>query len=157
MANEIRLKWGSSAGLTVTNLASLADGNIWQSGSQSNSSPSQRLLKVSYKIEFNATPVSGDYLAFYIATSDDNGTPLWDGGIGTSEGQITSAASKAAVLSALIEVHRHAWRTSMGAVFQGSFIVEIEPTWQLLVVPNGEALKASGHTINIRYATEEVQ
>lgn len=160
MPTEIPIKWSAIADFaTLTNLASLADGNIWQSGEQNDASPTAQLLRIYYEIAFNATPVSGDSLNFHILGGDEAASnEIWEGGIGTSEGQITSAAAKAAVFASSFPVKIHAWQTSHGATFKGSFTLQdFPPSWQLLVHANGEALASSGHRLRYQYGVPEAQ
>lgn len=160
MPAEISLQWDTSpTDLTVTNLASLADGNIWNSGNLDPGNPSPQAVRVSYEIVFNATPVAGDYLEFRCISADEaSSNEIVGGGVSTSEGAITSAASKAEALqgSSLLKVH--AWDTSHGATFKGSFdIFNPGPSWQLLIRPVGEALASGTHRVRVRYLSPEYQ
>lgn len=158
--DDLRLRYESTpTDLTVTNLASLADTNLWQSGEINDASPSYEGVRISYEIVFNATPVAGDSLRFYLASGDEAASnEVWGGGIGTTEGQITTAAAKAAVKAALYPVHEHAWQTSHGTTFKGSFTVyNFGPSWQLLIEANGEALAAGTHRVRRRYFTTQRQ
>lgn len=160
MANEIKIDWEATpTDMTVTNLASLADGNIWQSGEINDASPTNEILRISYEIAFNNTPVVGDSLLFYLARGDEaSSSEIWSAGIGASEGQITTAASIAAVQAAIYPVHEHAWQLSHGTTFKGVFDVRnFGPSWQLLVEANGEALASTGHTIRRRYGSFQIQ
>lgn len=161
MANELKVSWSTIAALTVTNLASVADGNLWQSGEQNDSNPSYEYLEIFYEIVFNATPVAGDLLRFFLAKGDQDATSeIWDGGIGTSEGAITTAASIVAVEQGCMQVHAHAWATNHGTTFRGHFTMPARvwaPSWQVLVMPDGEALAASGHSVRYRYGVPQYQ
>jgi hypothetical protein len=160
MATDFKIDWGSApTDLTVTNLASLADGNIWQTGALDPGGPSPEIVRVSYEIVFNATPVAGDSLQFFFASGDEAASnEVWNGGIGTGEGQITTAAAKAAAEAGCDMVHQHAWQTSHGTNFKGSFdVANPGPSWQLLVKAAGEALAPSGHRVRIRYGTTQSQ
>lgn len=160
MANEFKIDWEATpTDLTVTNLASLANGNLWQSGEINDADPSNEILRISYEIVFNATPVSGNSLRFYLAKGDQAASSeIWSGGIGTSEGQITTAAAVAELQAAIGPVYEHAWKTNHGATFQGVFdVYNFGPSWQLLVEANGEALASTGHTIRRRYGTFQQQ
>lgn len=164
MPAEIQIQWASTAptDLTVTNLASLADGNIWRSGNldpAASGAPVPQVVRVSYEIVFNATPIAGDYLEFRFANADEAASnEILDGNIATTEGTITTAAARAEALAGTRLVRVHAWETSHGATFKGSFdIFNPGPSWQLLVRPVGEALSASGHRVRVRYGSPEYQ
>ena len=160
MENEFKIDWETSpTDMTLTSLASLASGNLWQSGEINDAEPSNEILRISYEIVFNATPVAGDSLRFYLAKGDEAASDeIWSGGAGTSVGQITTAAAIAAVKGALFSVHEHAWQTSHGVTFSGVFDVRnFGPSWQIIVEANGEALAASGHMIRRRYGSYQVQ
>lgn len=159
MANEIKIDWEAAVDLTVTNLASLADGNFWQSGAIDPGDPAPQVVRVSYEIVFNATPVAGDSLQFFFASGDEaSSSEVWSGNVGTSEGQITAAAAKAAVEAGCELVHQHAWQTSHGTTFKGHFdLWSPGPSWQLLVKAAGEALASSGHRVRRRYGSPQVQ
>ena len=162
MVNAILITWDATPTDfgTITNLNSLADGNIWQSGEINDASPSDQILRISYELVFNATPVAGDYLAFWIASGDEaSSNEIWDGGIGTSESEISVAASVAEALASLGQPAKtHAWQTNHGTTFQGHFdVFNFGPSWQLLIQASGEALSATGNRVRYRYGTPEVQ
>jgi len=159
MSNESKILWGAITDLTVTNLASLADGNWWQSGELNDASPSNELMRIWWEIVFNATPIAGDYLRFKLARGDGAASnEIWDGGIGTSEGQITVAAAKAAVAQATMPQWSHYWATDHGVTFKGSKTISVAGhSWQLLVSPRGEALAASGQRLRYQLGTRQQQ
>lgn len=161
MPNLIPVQWDTSPTdfATLTNLHSLADGNIWQSGEINDSNPANELLAISYELVFNATPVAGDHLNFYVAYGDQAASnEIWDGGIGTSESEISTAASIAAVQQSVPVARCHMWQTNHGTTFKGSFVVPLNgPSWQLLIEAVGEALAASGNLLRYRYGSREVQ
>lgn len=159
MPNNVKYDWDTITDLTVTNLASLADGNIWQSGDLDPGDPSPGFVKVSYELVFNATPVAGDRIDFLYASCDEAASnEIRDGNIGGTEGQITTAAAKAAVQASCPVVRSHYWETSHGTTFKGSFIIPNPgPSWQLLIKPVGEAFAAGTHRVRIRYTDDEVQ
>lgn len=160
MANKIKIAWDATPTdfSTLTNLHSLADGNIWQSGEINDATPSDNWLRISYELIFNATPVAGDSLIFYLSKGDEAASnEIWAGGIGTSESEISAAASIAEAQQACPIVWEHAWATSHGTTFKGIFDVRnYGPSWQLLIEANGEAL-TTGNRLRYRYGTEEVQ
>ena len=160
MGDQSQFAWGSTTTLgTLTNLHSLLDTNIWNSGEITDASPTNQLVGISYNIVFNATPVAGDTLHFWAISSDgDSGTAYYPGSIGTTEGEISAAAAKAEALAAIGQPHHiHAWQTSHGTTFRGLFQAFIySPDWQILIRANGEALSASGNVVRYRYATSEL-
>lgn len=157
--NDIAIRWGSLTDLTVTSLASLADGDIWQSGEVNDPNPANIYLRIWYLIVFNATPIAGDSLRWFIAGGDQHaGTEIWDGNIGTGEGQIITNAAVAEVVSACHPRRVHAWQTDHTTTFKGHFVVENFPrSWQVLVQADGEALAASGHRVSYEYGIPQVQ
>jgi hypothetical protein len=160
MPAEIKAQWDTSpTDLTVTNLASRADGTVWRSGNLDPGNPAPQMVRVSYEIVFNATPVAGDYLDFRYASADEAASnEIIDGGIATTEGGITAAAGIAEAVAGSVSVKAHGWSTSHGTTFKGSFdIPDPGPSWQLLIRPVGEALAASGHRVRIRYLSPEYQ
>lgn len=160
MPAEIKLQWDTSpTDLTVTNLASLADGNFWRSGNLDPGNPAPQVARVSYEVVFNATPVAGDYLEFRYARADEaSSNEIIDGGLATTEGAITAAAGKAEAEAGSRIVRVHPWQTSHGATFKGSFdIYNPGPSWQLLIRPVGEALASGTHRVRVRYGSPESQ
>jgi len=159
--NDIRINWDATPTdfATIINLNSLADGNIWQSGAIDDAEPSNQIVRISYSLTFNVTPISGDLLKFYIATGDEAASSeIWPGGIGTSESEISTAAAIEKVQAALNPVRLHAWTTNLGTVFDGLFDVWFPtPSWQLLIEASGEALAATGNTVRYRYGTPQQQ
>ena len=159
-AEDLRIRWESApTDMTVTNLASLASGTLWQSGEINDASPSHEILRISYELDFNATPVAGDSLRFYLAIGDEAAAnEIWDGRLGTAEGQITAAASIAEAKQGCALVHEHAWATSHGVEFKGHFdVYNFGPSWQLLIEANGEALAAATNRVRRRYGTTQRQ
>lgn len=161
MTDQFQLAWTSSptAFGTLTNLHSLADGNIWNSGVIASASPTDYILQISYNLVFNATPVAGDYLGFWVIGNDDDGTtPYWPGSISETEGEISTAGAIAEALAAIgNHHHNHFWQTSHGTTFRGDFLVfNFKPDWQLLIRAVGEALASSGNVVRYRYATPQL-
>lgn len=159
--DDLKYRWTTPTDLTLTSLASLADGNIWQSGLLTDGPPTFMAVRFSYELVFNATPVAGDHLQFYIPEGDEAASnEIWDGNIGETIGQITTAAAIAAVLAAFSgnAYHAHYWQTSHGTTFKGSFrAYEIKQSHQLLVRPVGEALAAGTHRLRVSYYTLQRQ
>jgi len=160
-AGDVLIQWDAApTDMTVTNIASLADGDIWRSGEFNAADPSELFLKISYEIVFNATPVAGDYLRFWLAMGDkDSIGEIWPGDIATTEGKITAAGATAELEQSLSPVKVHHWVANHGTTFRGVFTLGLEswsPSWQLLMQPNGEALSASGHTVRYSYGHPNV-
>lgn len=158
-AEDIKINWGTlSSAITVTNLASLADGNIWLAAAVNDAEPHNELVQISSIVEFNATPVAGDYLAHFLQFGDGDSTVLWPGGPSASEQALTTAAPKAEFLAANIPVFWHYWETNHGAVFKQVLTFPLRgPDWRMGLRPVGEALKSTGHTIKYRYGTPQRQ
>lgn len=143
---------------TLTNLHSLASGNWWQSGEINDSDPSHEAVLIWWHIVFNATPIAGDYLWFKLATGDQDGTEIWDAGIGTSEAEESDAADIAAIDQCPMPQWTHYWATGHGTTFKGSRIVTLKaPSWQLLISARGEALASSGSVVKYRYLTPRIE
>ena len=159
MANETKILHDTITALsTLTNLNSLADGNWWQSEEINDPSPSNEAVRIWWQIVFNATPVAGDYLWFKLARGDGHASEIWDGGIGTSESEISTAAAIAAVDQAPMPQWTHYWATNHGTTFKGSHTVGLHGhSWQLLISARGEALASSGHAIHYEYLTPQAQ
>lgn len=158
-AEDVKINWGSlSSALTVTNLASLADGNVWLSAALADTEPHHEYVQLSYTIEFNATPALGDYLEIFLPKGNGDSTILWPGGASDSEQAITSAAPRIEFLQACRPVARHEWFTNHGAIFKNVLTFALRsPDFRFGVRPVGEALKASGHTLKYRLGTYQRQ
>lgn len=152
------ISWDAVVAFDVTNLHSLADGNIWGSAAAAPGSPSPSVVQISYNLVTNATMVAGEHIALWVINSDgDATTPYYPGSIAATQGQITTAANIAAALAAVGQPHRlHAWQTSHGTTFRGLFLFFLPRTaWKVLVRPVGEALSASGNVVRYRYGTPQ--
>jgi len=159
MANETEILWQSVTDFsTLTNLHSLADGNWWQSGEINDASPSNEFVRISWELVFNATPVAGDYIWFKIARGDGAASnEIWDAGVGTSESEISTAASIAAIDQAPMPQWTHYWATNHGVTFKGLHVVGLHGhSWQLLVSVRGEAL-TTGNRVRYQYGTPQAQ
>jgi hypothetical protein len=159
-AEDIKKRWeGSLVSISdVDNLNSLADGNIWLSASFSDGSPNHEFVQLSYTIEFNATPVAGDYLELFMPIANGDGTLLWPGGVGDAEQALTTAAAKAEFLAACRPFRRHEWQTSHGAVFKSvATLILPAPNFRFAVRAFGEALKSTGNSLKYRLGTYQRQ
>ena len=158
--NNVEIAWDSTpTNFTITNLESLADGNIWQSGVIDDATPSKEWVRISFALIFNTTPVAGDSVIFRLAQGDEAASDeIWSGGIGTSESEISTAASIAAIQATMPPVYQVAWQTNMTASgFEGMFdLYSPGPSWQLLIEANGEAL-TTGNVVRYRYGTSQIQ
>lgn len=159
MANELKLVWGTTTDMTVTSLASLADGSMWQSGEINDASPSNEILRISYELIFNATPVAGDSIRFYLAKLDEAASnEIVAADLGTSLTTFSTAATIAQVQAVCPLVWEHAWRTNHGTTFKGVFdVYNFGPSWQLLIQANGEAFSAGTQRLRRRYGSYQVQ
>lgn len=163
MADQTQLAWTATptAFGTLTNLHSLADGNIWNSGVIASGSPTDMIIQISYNLVFNTGPAAGDYLAFWVIGNDDDGsTPYWPAGISETEGEITTGTTPLieTVLAAVGQPHHiHPFRATAPVTFRGTFFAHnFTPDWQLLIRAVGEALSASGNVVRYRYATPQI-
>ncbi len=157
MANEAKIDWDTLTDFgTLTNLNSLADGNVWQSGEITHADPGAIILRIWYELDFNTTPIAGDTLIFRMSYTDGGSTPeIWDGGIGTSESEITAPEE---AQQGCARVHTHAWVTGHDVQFNGHFDVEMPSAgWQLLIEADGEALASSGNTVRYQYGHPQYQ
>ena len=158
--SEILIKWDATpTDFTLTSLASLASDDMWQSGEINDATPTYQIVSISYELD-TVSPGAGDHLAFYIAKGDEaSSNEIWSGGIGTSIGQITTAAAVAEVQASIgIPAHIHAFQTNHGVEFKGLFnFWFFGPSWQLIVHTVGMALAASTHRLRYRYGTPAAQ
>lgn len=74
MANEIKDKFGSATALTIT-VASLADGNGWQSTIVDNTSLRYQDAILSVKIKTQAGAGGDSVVGVYLIRDDNDGTP----------------------------------------------------------------------------------
>jgi len=146
--------WGTTTAFDVTNLHSLADGNIWGSVAIAPGASVSPIVQISYNLVTNAAMIAGEYIALWVINSDgDASTPYYPGSIVATQAQITVAADKAAALAAIGQPHKiHVWETSHGTTFRGMFTFFYpRSAWKVLVRPVGEALAASGSLVRYRY------
>lgn len=152
------LVWSAPSALTVTNLASLAAGDLWVGGVQT--AAGQVWLRLWYEIVFAATPSNGDGLRWWIG-GGDGGTPeILEGNLGTAEAAVTTAGPIAEIVAALSQpAKRHVWQTSHTATFRGRFDYPLVPNrWVPVCQPYGAtALAASGHTVRYQLGTPQLQ
>lgn len=157
-AEDLKLNWGALSTLTVTNLASLADGNIWLGAAINDTEPHHEFVQLSYTIVTNVAMIAGDYLELFLPKGDGDATILWPGGASDSEQAITAAAAKAEFLAACKPFWRHEWQTSHGTSFKNVITVPLRsPNFRFGVRTVGEALAASGHTLKYRLGTYQRQ
>lgn len=162
-ANDIAMRWGSKTDLTITDLNSLADGNIWHSAEINDAgSPVERALRIWYELVFNATPVAGDSLKFYVLGGDeDANSEIWQGNFDptAAQGEISTAATLAEIKAAAgVPDHVHAWQANHGTTFKGMFTVyDFPESWAVLIEADGEALAASGNRVAYQYGVPQTQ
>lgn len=160
MPTKLLINWaGSPTDMTVTNLASLGDGNFWQSGEFNDATPSDFYLKISYEIDTSGPPPADQpVIAFSVVEGDMAASnEIWEGGLGTSEAAITAAAAKAEIESCYTVHHGHYHSGETGPVAKGIFTVHVHsPSWQLVIKNDwGSSLDASGHRVRYQYGTPE--
>lgn len=159
MADQFPIVWGTTTALDVTNLHSLADGNIWGSAAVAPGATVSPILQISYNIVLNASFTANEYLAFWVINSDgDATTPYYPASIVATQATITTAANIATALAAVGQPHRiHAWQTSItSTTYRGMFLYFYpRSAWKVLVRPVGEALASSGSLVRYRYGTPQ--
>lgn len=157
MANEIRNKWQNAAAFsTLTNLNSLADGNIWQSelmSAEAATGITYPGVQIWYELDWNAAPAAGDSISFFIAEGDEHASEIWPGNLTEGEAELSTAAARDPVLDNIRAVHRVAMRgANYTTNVKGSFkYYDLAPDWILLIMVEGEALAASGNALHYRY------
>ena len=158
-AEDLKINWGSLTSIaTITDLNSLADGNLWLSAAINDAEPAHQLVQISYTLEFNATPIAGDYLQLFLPEGNGDGTILWPGGVSDSQQEISAAADIAAFLAACPPVWYHYWQTSHGAIFKFVKTFRLPaPDWRVGIRCVGEALKSTGNSIKYKYGTPQRQ
>lgn len=160
MPNEIPIKWDANpTDFTVTNLATLANGNLWQSAVIDDSDTAHSFIRISFELIWSAAISVGDRFQFWILNGDEAASnEIWPGGVGTSgPAQITAAASIAAV-KAIPPSWGVGMITSHGTTVKGSFTVEAQgPSWQLVLGPEGGAVSSGTQRLRYRYGVYEVQ
>ncbi len=157
MANETRNSFQSASAIsTLTNLNSLADGNIWQSATISDS-PAAAIqypaIKVWYELDWNAAPVAGDIIEFRIAEGDEHASEIWPGNLTEGEAEISTAAAIDNIVDNIPIARRVVmsggnYTTNVKGMFN---FYDISPDWILLIRIIGEALASSGNAIHYRY------
>lgn len=157
--NNVEITWGSTTDYVVSSLHSLASGDIWTSATLDDASPSNEWCRISYSIEWNATPVAGDSLIFRLAIADEAASSeIIAGGCSGTEGSATAAADVAAIQQGCPVVWQHAWATSLGTTFEGVFDMHLAgPSFVLTIEANGEAIASSGSIVRYRLGTSQIQ
>jgi hypothetical protein len=158
-AEDLKINWGSLTSIaTVTDLNSLADGNLWLSAAINDAEPAHQLVQLSYTLTFNTTPVAGDYLQLFLPEGNGDGTILWPAGVGDSQQEISTAATIAEFLAACPPAWQHYWRTSHGVAFKFVKTFRLPaPDWRVGIRAVGEALASSGNSIQYKYGTPQRQ
>lgn len=157
LPDKIKLQSGALTNATVTNLHSLAAGDRWQSGVIAKGDPSETLLIVSYNIAMAAAFAADDYLLFGLAYGDGDTTEIWDGGIGESEGSITTAANVEALDQAIGAYQTHYGSVNHGTTVKGRKVFSLrDEDYQIIVGVEGNSLAASGSVISYRTAAHNI-
>ena len=160
MARETKVRHAGSGATniaTVTNLDSLAAGNIWQSGLLTNTNPGDMAVRIWFQLDWNAAPALGDQFKFYVSYGSEEATELWTGDIGESESEISVAADQDRIRATCPLVHTVTMATTTTQTNNtGHFDVFYPgPAWQILIEAVGEALAASGNSVEYRYFSPE--
>jgi len=147
--------WGTTTNFTLTNLQSLAGGNIWVSNALADGTPSNEMVQFSYTLVCNASVAANEQIIFRLAKGDDNGTEIRDAGISTSEQEISIANTISDIHDTLnpVKVVRI---DRVSQTLKGVFIVyNPGPDWQLLIELDSAsgALAASGNVASYRLGT----
>ncbi len=162
MANESEWTWGSETAFAVTDLASLDDGQIWNSVQISQTTTGAQKVRIYYDLDWlgSDTPAAGDTLIFRLCDGGSDGTQR-DGNVLATQAKTTDAADVSNFQAACKRVHTHAFLTSNEDPITGSFDIDEPPMyWTLLIevdTPSGSALAASGASVGHQYGSPQYQ
>lgn len=158
MATTLEINWDAITNFsTLTNLDSLASGNMWVSG-KVESDPSAAFLEISYTLVCDGSVAAEDVVKLFLARGNDDSTEIRDGGISDSEQEISTANALADLRDALgvpIATHRidRASQT-LNKVFR---VENPGPDWRLVIdfedVSGG--LASSGNVVSYRHGNWE--
>jgi len=161
MANEAEFLWGSlDTSLTVTNLQSLDDGEVWYSDQQTQTTTAAMKLRVFYDLEYLSTdtPTAGDNIIFRLAAGD--GTNI-DGNVPASQGHTATAALVAEYQAGCRRVHTHHYATSAAKTLTGHFDIDDPPMYWTLVIENDSdspsELESTNQAISFKYGSPQYQ
>ncbi len=150
-----KIAWGTTTDFTLTNLHSLAGGNIWVSNAYAEGSPSSEIAQISYTLVCDSSVAADEQIIFRIAKGDDDGTEIRDAGISTSEQEISTANTISDIQDTLnpVKVVRI---DRVSQTLKGVFnVYDPGPDWQLLIELDSAsgALAASGNVASYRMGT----
>jgi len=158
--NNIEIAWDATpAAFTTTNLESLTAGYVWHSGLIEDASPSSEWVRISFALVSDSALSLGESFVFRLSQGDGAASgEIWSGGLGTSEGVISTAGPAMAVQANCPIVHEVAFRTNLATDgYEGVFdIYSPGPRWQLLIWAQGEGL-TTGNVLRYRYGTSQIQ
>jgi len=160
MANEGRNSWVAAAAIaTLTNLHSLADGNIWQSAKQDQTNdPTDLILRIWGTLEMAATPTDGDYYTLRFANGNEHGSEVWPANLSETETEHSTAGKILDIQNMIPPVRTVVWNTGADATLSFEFdIINPNADWILLIEANGHALAAAGSLIHFRYVSPQLQ
>jgi len=140
---------------TLTNLDSLAAGNIWRSAQKTQTpGAADDRVDISFKLCCDANVVDGEAIHFYLGRGDDAASnEIRTAGAATSEAELSAADDIDDVQDACDPV----WSAPIDRAsqdVQGVFTIEDPgPDWQLYIELDSSAgaLDASGNVVRYRY------
>lgn len=158
MANEVQNLFYQALSMTVTNLHSRADGDLWKSGVISNSPTAIRQylgVKIFYNIELTGA-AQNDTLKFYLLEGDEGaGGEIWTGDADENEGFI--AAASAATIAEITNNAELLKTVTLSAATPGATqkgvitIKDVSPDFQIALLLGGAGTAASGSTLTYRF------
>jgi len=152
---DFKINWGNTTDFTLTNLHSLAGGNIWASNAIADGDPSHDRVQISFSLHCDGSVAADEQIIFRLARGDDNTSEIRDAGISTSEQEISTANTISDIQDMLppIKVVRiDRINQDVDGVFT---IYDPGPDWQLLIELDSSsgALDASGSVVSYRLGT----
>ena len=152
---DFKINWGSTTDFTLTNLHSLAGGNIWVSNAIADGDPSNQIVQISYKLVCDSSVVADEQFTFRIARGDDASSEIRDAGISTSEQEISSANTISDIQDVLNPVKIVRIDRASQTLYGVFNVYDPGPDWQLLIEFDSAsgALAASGNVASYRLGT----
>ena len=157
MANEVRNYFYAAQSLDVTNLHSLASGDIWHS-EVINDAPSAYTqypyFYLAYSLDWTGAG-AGDSAEFYVLREDELAAgSKWEGGVTASQGTLTTDANVAAVRDNCVPVARLTLGATINQTEQNGVIEVVSPfpRFKVAVYVVGAPLAASGSNLSYRFA-----
>lgn len=149
LPDDAKVKLSSFTDLDVTNLASLADGDLWKSAVLTDTDPIHDGIEVYYDIDVAAF-AADDHLRIGLLRGDGQGTEIWTGDVGEGEGQITTAAAVEAVEQA-VQFQRHYGSANHGTVVKGRKVFPLLATdFAICISVEGTSIAAGTHVVRYR-------